>query len=147
MDADADENHPSKGIQHNVADNQFEEPPSHYVSDNDKRRKKKRNGGGDAFATFPFDGDRFASRGHLADDLLDECPVFDAIDKRCQHVDIISGGGIPSGFGAAILPACGMHQFCYLCVSLNGRMMMFFVSLKHFDLNRAHHCQHAIFNF
>lgn len=50
--------------------------------------------------------------------LLNECPILSAIDKRCQNVDLITNGGAVSEFTDALLPACGVHQFCYLCVSI-----------------------------
>lgn len=46
-----------------------------------------------------------------------ECPILDAIDKRCQKVDLITNSGAISEFSDTLLPACGIHQFCYLCVS------------------------------
>lgn len=114
-----------------------EEGNGHEGDDeNDKKKKKKRNG------SLAFDGDdeleesisfprrpyglhvpkilsnRIDQRQRDYDDLLNDCPVLDAIDKRCQNVDLISGGGsIGNQFADALLPACGVHQFCYLCVS------------------------------
>lgn len=49
---------------------------------------------------------------------LDECPILDAIDKRCESVDLLGGGGGRHVYEHdSLLPACTMHQFCYLCVS------------------------------
>lgn len=114
-------------------DNNFEAPPS--VNEEDKRRKKKRNGpsylGGSrveandavSFARHPFAPpakplpNHLALRDRYSDDLLDDCPILNAIDKRCHSVDLISGSGTSNVYAEALLPACGVHQFCYLCVS------------------------------
>lgn len=134
------DNHENKVVP-NLEGNRFEEPPLHIgegnenVSDDDKKKKKKKKRNG----SLAFDGDdefdeprrpyglsvqkihpnRFDQRERDYDDLLSECPVLEAIDKRCQNVDMISGGGsVGNQFSDALLPACGVHQFCYLCVSI-----------------------------
>lgn len=127
----------------NLESNRFDDPPLHLGNGNDgdddkKKKKKKRNGSlafdrddeldeSFSFPRRPYGSpvqkihtNRFDQREHDYDDLLNECPILDAIDKRCQNVDLISGGGsIGSQFADALLPACGVHQFCYLCVSNN----------------------------
>lgn len=137
------DNHASK-VTPNLKDNRFEEPPLHLgngnESDEDKKKKKKKKRND----SLRFDDDdeldepiniprrpyeltrqninpnRFDQRERERDydELLSECPVLDAIDKRCQNVELISGGGsVGNQFADALLPACGVHQFCYLCVS------------------------------
>lgn len=134
------DNHQNK-VTPNLKDNRFEEPPLHLGNSNENdedKKKKKRNG------SLRFDDDddeldesinirrrpygltrqninpnRFDQRERDYDELLSECPILDAIDKRCQNVDLISGGGsVGNQFANALLPACGVHQFCYLCVSI-----------------------------
>lgn len=128
--------------------NRFEQPPLHLGNengheDNDKKKKKKKRNNllpfGDddiednaeldevfSGARRPYGSlqkihpNRFEERERERDydDLLNECPVLDAIDKRCQNVDMISNAGGANGqITDALLPACGVHQFCYLCVS------------------------------
>lgn len=41
-----------------------------------------------------------------------ECPLLDALERRCRGVDVLSGD-----IYQELLPACGAHQLCYLCVS------------------------------
>lgn len=49
---------------------------------------------------------------------FNECPILDAIDQRCESVDLMGGGGGRNVFERdVLLPACTLHQFCYLCVS------------------------------
>lgn len=42
----------------------------------------------------------------------DECPLLDAMEKRCRAVNLLSGD-----IRQQFLPQCGIHQLCYLCVS------------------------------
>lgn len=128
--AAAAEDHPNKSVL-SLEDNRFEAPPS--VDNNDKKRKKKRNGSAYlgkiidetddsvGFARHPFTPidpkplpNHILLRDRYNDDLLDDCPILNAIDKRCQSVDLISGTG---SYAEILLTACGVHQFCYLCVS------------------------------
>lgn len=138
----ADEGANNKVV-HNLENNGFEDPTAAISDDDKKKKKKKRNGLRSIIKDNPmqiyrdnFDDGSY-SRGRLGlnlqkphenrfihnshgpdlDDLLIECPVLDAIDKRCQSVDLLSGGGATNEFTDALLPACGVHQFCYLCVS------------------------------
>nr|XP_019553794.2 stress response protein NST1 isoform X1 [Aedes albopictus] len=39
-----------------------------------------------------------------------ECPLLDALERRCRGVDVLSGD-----IYQELLPACGAHQLCYLC--------------------------------
>lgn len=138
------DNHANK-VAPSLEGNRFDDPPLHLGTGNgnggedDKKKKKKKRNGSLAFDAnddldesigYPrrpygssvqkIHSNRFDQRERDYDDLLNECPILDAIDKRCQNVDLISGGGsIGSQFADALLPACGVHQFCYLCVSTN----------------------------
>lgn len=143
---------------------------SHEGGDDDKKKKKKKRNG-----SLAFDGDdeldesisfprrpyslavqkihphRFDQRERDYDDLLNECPVLDAIDKRCQNVDLISGGGsIGNRFSDALLPACGVHQFCYLCVSIDSLPIHLFAMIyifPPFHLYRELHKHSVISHF
>lgn len=42
-----------------------------------------------------------------------ECPILNAIEKRCRGVDLLSGD-----IHQELLPICGVHQLCYICVSI-----------------------------
>lgn len=42
-----------------------------------------------------------------------QCPLISAMEKRCRGVDLLSGD-----MQQDLLPVCGIHQICYLCVSL-----------------------------
>ena len=124
-----------------LTNNRFEEATA-GGSDYDKKKKRKRNGqssyldlddntdANDEYLTPAGRPDRFDlealqnpygnrydySFQDVDDSFMNQCPVLDAIDKRCQSVDLLSGGA--NEFNRDLLmPACGAHQFCYLCVS------------------------------
>lgn len=42
---------------------------------------------------------------------LSECPLLDAMETRCRGIDLLSGD-----MHQELLPVCGVHQLCYLCV-------------------------------
>lgn len=117
-----------------ASNNGFEESPT--STEDDKKKKKKRNDSKSLFALsddtnddeypseFPhgqydapqrnYDSNHFRN----TENSLSECPILDAIDKRCESVDLLGGGGRRNIFERdSLLPACSMHQFCYLCVS------------------------------
>lgn len=41
-----------------------------------------------------------------------QCPIIESMAERCRGVDLISGD-----INQELLPLCGVHQICYLCVS------------------------------
>lgn len=41
-----------------------------------------------------------------------QCPLILSMEKRCRGVDLLSGD-----MQQELLPVCGIHQICYLCVS------------------------------
>lgn len=43
-----------------------------------------------------------------------QCPLLDAMEKRCRGIDLLSGD-----INQVLLPVCGIHQMCYLCVSIS----------------------------
>lgn len=45
-------------------------------------------------------------------DNSNQCPILGAIEKRCRSVDLLSGD-----IHQELLPICGVHQLCYICVS------------------------------
>lgn len=116
--------------------NSFEGAPT--STEDDKKKKKKRNdpksllalvddssddggGGAENYSHSRYDPSQtYVNHFRSGDDNLNECPILDAIDKRCESVDLLSGGGGRNIFeNDSLLPACSMHQFCYLCVSIN----------------------------
>lgn len=42
---------------------------------------------------------------------ISECPLLDAMETRCRGIDLLSGD-----MHQELLPVCGVHQLCYLCV-------------------------------
>lgn len=116
-----------------ASNNGFEESPT--STEDDKKKKKKRNDSKSLFALsddtnvdeYPSDPrgqydapQRSYDSNHFrnTENSLNECPILDAIDKRCESVDLLGGGGRRNIFERdSLLPACSMHQFCYLCVS------------------------------
>lgn len=71
--------------------------------DKKKKKKKKRNG---------ID-DLLEEGGAALEALSDQCTILDNLEKRCKGVDALSGD-----LHQDLLPACGVHQLCYLCVSI-----------------------------
>lgn len=49
--------------------------------------------------------------GNAAEASASMCPLLDAMEKRCRGIDILSGD-----IHQELLPICGIHQMCYLCV-------------------------------
>lgn len=45
-----------------------------------------------------------------------QCPLIQSMEKRCRGVDLLSGD-----IQQELLPVCGIHQICYLCVSSSLR--------------------------
>lgn len=101
--------------------------PAASAADEEKKKKKKRTNPKSLIDELNDNG---RSHGYDASQIyinhyrngnqedLDECPILDAIDKRCESVDLLGGGGNRHVYEHdALLPACTMHQFCYLCVS------------------------------
>lgn len=70
--------------------------------DKKKKKKKKRNG---------IEG-LLEEGGAELEALSDQCMILDNLEKRCKGVDALSGD-----LHQDLLPACGVHQLCYLCVS------------------------------
>lgn len=42
-----------------------------------------------------------------------QCPIIESMAERCRSVDLISGD-----LNQELMPLCGVHQICYLCVSI-----------------------------
>lgn len=74
--------------------------------DKKKKKKKKRNG---------ID-DLLEEGGAALEALSDQCTILDNLEKRCKGVDALSGD-----LHQDLLPACGVHQLCYLCVSISEK--------------------------
>lgn len=50
-----------------------------------------------------------------------QCPLLDAMEKRCRGIDLLSGD-----IHQDLLPVCGIHQICYLCVSVKWFKLLHF---------------------
>lgn len=95
----------------------------------EKKKKKKRNGfslnnGGDIQTNDVNDFEEELGAGHfepmnegymgrpMMNEGVHQCPMLEAMEKRCRGVDLLSGD-----IHQELLPICGIHQLCYLCVS------------------------------
>lgn len=92
--------------------------------DEDKKKKKKRSQK-KSIMNNDVDDDRVEgapmSEGYMGGKVFEEnCPLLDAIEKRCRGIDLLSGDSHHN-----LLEACGAHQLCYLCVSHNMHIFMF----------------------
>lgn len=77
-------------------------------SEDEKKKKKKRSQKRQDNEMEPV-----MSEGYMGGMMLQrECPMLDAIERRCREVGLLSGD-VQQDF----LEACGEHQLCYLCVS------------------------------
>jgi len=56
-----------------------------------------------------------------------QCPIIESMAERCRGVDLISGD-----INQELLPLCGVHQICYLCVSALCQKKIFIVELIDF---------------
>lgn len=65
----------------------------------------------------PYDSiaDQFSPIDEYANNAIDDddCPLLDAMEKRCRAINLLSGD-----VHQQFLPLCGIHQLCYLCVSI-----------------------------
>ncbi|XP_063698646.1 zinc finger CCCH domain-containing protein 13 isoform X2 [Culicoides brevitarsis] len=86
-----------KKVTHEEPDNEM----SPDDEDKKKKKKKKRNG-----------IDDLLEEGEFEQNLSDQCMILDNLEKRCKGVDALSGD-----LHQDLLPACGVHQLCYLCGS------------------------------
>lgn len=43
-----------------------------------------------------------------------QCPLIETVAERCSSVEFLSGD-----INQELLPLCGVHQICYLCVSVS----------------------------
>lgn len=96
-------------------------------SEEDMKKKKKKRTGYARYPELPNDFSDFEEElgaGHyesLNDAYLgnknyilgtNQCPLIEAMAERCRGVDLLSGD-----IHQELLPICGVHQICYLCVS------------------------------
>lgn len=90
----------------------------HQLKVEEEDRKKKRTQKKSALTNNIDDDEsgvagRPMSEGYMGGKVFDEnCPLVDAIEKRCRGIDLLSGDSHHN-----LLEACGAHQLCYLCVS------------------------------
>lgn len=56
-----------------------------------------------------------------------DCPLLDAMERRCRGIDILSGD-----LHQNLLETCGVHQLCYLCVSSIKLSLTIFLNLNNF---------------
>lgn len=86
--------------------------------DEDDKKKKKRSQKKSIMAmTNEVNDDVMApmSEGYMGGKVFREqndCPLLNAIEKRCRGIDLLTGDTHHN-----LLEACGAHQLCYLCVS------------------------------
>lgn len=100
-----------------VVNNSFDEA-------NEDKKKKKKN----SMGTIQRMNKRPSSSNHLEPNYnglqyelptldnyqqegFSECPLLDAMETRCRGIDLLSGD-----MHQELLPICGVHQLCYLCV-------------------------------
>ena len=96
-----------------------------YEDDADLKKKKKKKRGGyvrypelsnDFTAVEDFGGYEPLNDAYLGNKNYvesNQCPIIDAMADRCRGVDLLSGD-----INQELLPICGIHQICYLCVSI-----------------------------
>lgn len=92
----------------------------HEFKAEEEDKKKKRTQKKSALTNDIDDDDETAvaarpmSEGYMGGRVFEEenCPLIDAIEKRCRGIDLLSGDSHHN-----LLEACGAHQLCYLCVS------------------------------
>lgn len=80
--------------------------------ENKKKKKKRANRSGDLANLINDEGPPM-SEGYMGGRMSNECPLLDGIEKKCRRIFIMSGDS-----GMNLLEACGVHQLCYLCVSI-----------------------------
>lgn len=69
----------------------------------------------------------------------DDCPLLDTMEKRCRAINLLSGD-----VHQQFLPLCGVHQLCYLCVSISEKKHLAVCFLKPSSSYRALHNRRAI---
>lgn len=96
--------------------------PENTLADDESKKKKKRSEK-KSVEEDEEPGSRFESGPPMSEsymggrnELETDCPLLDAIERRCRGIDILSGD-----FHQNLLEACGIHQLCYLCVSFSIR--------------------------
>lgn len=88
------------------------------VNDEEEKKKKKRSQKKSNIVTNEVNDDELApmSEGYMGGKVFqNECPLFNAIEKRCRGIDLLTGDTHHN-----LLQACGAHQLCYLCVSYHN---------------------------
>jgi hypothetical protein len=103
-------------------------------SEDDKRKKKKKKRSQKKSSNLIND-ETPMSEGYMGGGnfFQAECPILDSIEKRCRGIDILSGAH------QNLLEACGEHQLCYLCVSINNiNIAWWFVANKNMYINLFH---------
>ncbi|XP_055531774.1 uncharacterized protein LOC129722393 [Wyeomyia smithii] len=102
---------PSEKVSHDEVENDLDE------LDDDKKKKKKKR----VTKRFQevsrndvpdFEEELGEGYGRSLAVESNECPLLDALERRCRGVDVLSGDVYQE-----LLPACGAHQLCYLCGS------------------------------
>ena len=91
----------------------------HKDVDDKKKKKKKRSQKKNVLSNGIDDDEEEMAReapmseGYMGGRVFEEnCPLLDAIERRCREIDLLSGDSNHN-----LLEACGAHQLCYLCVS------------------------------
>lgn len=96
--------------------------PAEQDEDEEKQRKKKKKRNGLDFELEDNNLDQELGTGYLEQSArlpdyasTSQCPLLNAMEKRCRGVDILSGD-----IHQELLPICAVHQLCYLCVSIEN---------------------------
>lgn len=105
------------------------------VPDEDKKKKKKKsvlaakpypdyneiNEFEEELGAGHFEPNEGPSSGRSNGLTPSQCPLILSMEKRCRGVDLLSGD-----MQQELLPVCGIHQICYLCVSLFFHSLTFY---------------------
>jgi len=99
-----------------IKDVALESPHNNKLGDSsDDKKKKKRSQKKSELSNVINDETPMMSEGYMGGRTppSNECPLLDKMERRCRGIDILSGDSHQN-----LLEACGVHQLCYLCVSL-----------------------------
>lgn len=88
------------------------EPKQNELGEVDDNKKKKKRSQKKSELGNLISDEALMSEGYMGGRASNECPLLDAIEKKCRGIDIMSGDSRQE-----LLEACGSHQLCYLCVS------------------------------
>lgn len=79
--------------------------------------------------------------GRTTNPIPNQCPLILSMEKRCRGVDLLSGD-----MEQELLPVCGIHQICYLCVSFTLHSFLQVIQLMKSRRFRERHNRPVISN-